>query len=455
MSSKNHDVNILIADDEEHLGDSLSFVLKQEGFGCKVARDGLAAYEIIQEENFDILISDIKMPKMNGLELIQKTREVSPQTMVVLITAFASVETAIEALRYGAVDYMLKPLDFDEVIMRINHLAKYRQLINENKQLRRQIEQKYDFQNIIGQSSAMQKVLTMVKKVSSSSTNVLVTGETGTGKELIARAIHANSDRNENPFIPVNCGAIPENLYESEFFGYKKGAFTGANQDYDGLFRSAHSGTLFLDEIGEVPEIIQVKLLRVLQEKELKPLGSNSTVKVDVRIIAATNKDLEEEVRKGNFREDLYYRLNVIEVKLPSLSERKDDIPLLVNYFIDKYNNELKKKISGVDNNVMKLLLQYQWKGNIRELENLIERAVLLSEGDVITLDELPAHMLKKNQTHDYPDNLNDAMEGYEKDHIVNILTSVEWNRSEAAKLLGVDPSTLYRKMQKLDIQQN
>lgn len=449
---KHESVNILIADDEENISDSLSFVLRKEGFNCKAVKDGYEAYEAIQAEDFDILISDIRMPGMDGLELLSKTLSVSPQTMVVLMTAYASVETAIKALRHGAVDYMLKPLDFDEVILRLNHLTKYKQLISENKYLRRQIDQRFDFKNIIGQSDSMRGVLNIVKKVSPASTNILVTGATGTGKELIARAIHANSERSENPFIPVNCGAIPENLYESEFFGYKKGAFTGANQNYDGLFKSASTGTLFLDEIGDVPLNIQVKMLRVLQEKEVKPLGSSTAVNVDARIIAATNKNLEDEVKKGNFREDLFYRLNVIEIKLPTLKERKEDIPLLVQHFINKYNHELKRKITGVENDVMKKLVQYEWKGNIRELENLIERAVLLSEGDLITIKELPSYIKGKDEPDEYPDNLIEAMNLYEKRHLTTVLKEVNWNRTEASSILGIDASTLYRKMQKLNI---
>ena len=446
--------NILIADDEQDIRDSLSFILESEGFECKTVADGDAAIAALEESNFDILITDIVMPKANGMQVLEKASQIAPQTIVVIMTAYASVETAVQALRKGATDYLLKPLEFDEVIIRVKQLLKHRQLANENKFLRNQLDKKFNFDNIVGQSSAMKELYSLIKRISPATTNVLITGETGTGKELVARAIHKNSDRAEKPFIPVNCGAIPDNLYESEFFGYKKGAFTGANQNYDGLFKSANFGTLFLDEVGDLPEHVQVKLLRVLQEKEVRPIGSSSPFKIDVRILAATNKDLQEEVKKENFREDLYYRLNVVELELPPLAKRKEDIPLLVNHFISNYNNELKRDIKGVDNDAMKAMLKYEWKGNLRELENMIERAVLLCDSDVITLNELPAYMrtFREKQEFDYPNDLNEALDAYEKQHILNTLNKTNWNRSETAKLLGIDTSTLYRKMVKLDI---
>ncbi|MFB3056300.1 MAG: sigma-54-dependent transcriptional regulator, partial [Ignavibacteriaceae bacterium] len=317
--------NILIADDEEQIREPLSFVLNNEGYNCKTVNDGSNAIKALQEDNYDILITDIKMPGMNGVEVLEKSREISPETIVILITAYGSVETAIQALRKGAADYLLKPLDFDEVLVRLKNLIRNKELFRFNKILRKQINTNYNFDNIIGKSSVMKKIFEMVKQVSEVSTNILITGATGTGKELIARAIHNNGSRKDKPFIPVNCGAIPDNLYESEFFGYKKGAFTGADTNYEGLFKSADSGTIFLDEIAELPEHMQVKLNRVLQEREIKPIGSSFTIKIDVRILAATNKNLEEEVKSGSFREDLFYRINVVELKLPSLAERKDD----------------------------------------------------------------------------------------------------------------------------------
>ncbi len=441
-------INILIADDEEQIREPLSYTLNQEGYNCTTVSDGVNAIKSLKESNFDILITDIKMPGASGIEVLEKAIELSPETTVIIITAFGTVETAIQALRNGAADYILKPLDFDEVIVRIKNLVQNRELVRINKVLRKQMNSQYNFMSIIGKSSVMINLFEMVKQVSEGNTNVLITGATGTGKELIARAIHSSSSRKDNPFIPINCGAIPENLYESEFFGHKKGAFTGADTNHDGLFKAADLGTIFLDEIAELPEHMQVKLLRVLQEKEIRPVGSTTSIKVNVRILSATNKNIEDEIKKGSFREDLYYRINVVELKIPSLSERREDIPLLVDHFISKYNIELKKKVKGVDNDVMRLLMNYEWKGNLRELENMIERAILLCADDIITLKYLPTQIIQsKSET--YSDNLTEALESFEQNHISEILKKTNGNKTEASKLLGVDPSTLYRKMNK------
>ncbi len=448
--------NILIVDDEKDIRESLSTVLQTEGYICAEAEDGEKAIEKLESSNYDIVITDIVMPNLDGMKLLEKAIQISPETLIVLMTAYASIETAVSALRKGATDYLLKPIEFDEVIMRVKQLLKQKQLILENKLLKQQIDKRFDFNNIIGQSQSMQEIYAMIKQISTAPTNVLITGASGTGKELVARAIHNNSNRSDQPFIPVNCGAIPENLYESELFGYKKGSFTGANTDRDGLFKAANTGTLFLDEVGELPESVQVKLLRVLQEKEIRPVGSNTVIKIDVRILAATNKNLYAEVQEKKFREDLYYRLNVIELKLPTLTERKEDIPLLVNHFIKRFNEELNKNIKGIDNEVMRTFLQYEWKGNLRELENMIERAVLLCETDYITIKALPPYMHVKNKRTDsfnnLPDNLAEALEIIEKQHITKILKEFDWNRIEAAQRLGIDTSTLYRKMIKLSI---
>jgi two-component system response regulator PilR (NtrC family) len=445
--------NILIADDERDIRESLALVLQGECYNCITVENGEEAINELEKSNIDVLITDIMMPKMDGLQVLQKTTEISPQTIVIVITAYASVESAVGALRNGASDYVIKPLDFDEVIFKINQFLEHRETTIENKYLRSQIDKRFNYDNIVGKSKGMQEVFSMIERVSPANSNILITGQTGTGKELVARAIHKNSPRTNKPFIPVNCGAIPENLYESEFFGYKKGSFTGATTDHDGLFKSANNGTIFLDEIGDLPEHMQIKLLRVLQEKEIRPVGSSSEFKVDFRLIAATNKNLAEEVQNGNFREDLFYRLNVIEIKLPALKDRKDDIPLLVNHFIKIYNEELKRSIKGVDNEVMKIFLNYEWKGNLRELENLIERAVLLCENDYITIKEIPSYIIQKTEIADeVPVDLNDALDNFEKSHIIKVLMTTNWNRTEAAKLLGIDFSTLYRKMVKYSI---
>jgi len=445
--------NILIADDERDIRDSLAIVIENEGYRCITVEDGVRAVEALEATNIDVVITDIIMPKLDGMKVLEKATEISPQTIVIVMTAYASVETAVDALRKGASDYIIKPLDFDEVIIKIKQFLEHRATTLENKFLRSQAERRYNFDNLIGKGAEMRNVFSMIERVSKANSNILISGQTGTGKELVARSIHKNSPRVDKPFVPVNCGAIPDNLYESEFFGYKKGSFTGAISDHDGLFKSANDGTIFLDEIGDLPEHMQIKLLRVLQEKEIRPVGSTKEIKVDFRLIAATNKDLQELVQEGTFREDLFYRLNVIEIKLPALKDRKDDIPILVDHFIKIYNDELGKNIMCVDNEVMKIFLNYEWKGNLRELENLIERAVLLCENDVITIREIPSYIIQKTDTGDeIPNNLNQALENFEKSHVIKILMMTNWNRTEAAKFLGIDFSTLYRKMLKYSI---
>ena len=449
---------ILIADDEPEIRNSLSTVLQEEGYICYTAGDGEEALRMIMDQDVDVLISDIKMPAIDGMKLLEKTLQRSPQTLVVLITAYASVETAVQALRMGASDYLLKPLDFDEVILRLKHLLQRKALALENQYLREQIGREYNFYDIIGESEAMRGVFDLIRKVSSTNTNILITGRSGTGKELVARAVHVNSNRADKRFMPVNCGAIPENLFESELFGYRKGAFSGAISNHAGVFKEASGGTVFLDEIGEIPEHIQVKLLRAIQEKEIQPLGSSMALKVDVRIVAATNRNLEEEVEKGNFRQDLFYRLNIIEIRVPELSERKEDIPLLARHFMNKYNQEFHRRIKGIDSDAVKTLMQYEWKGQVRELENVIERSVLLCEGDYIKKSDLPVGLQHSNNA---PagngdlfgiENLDDSLAEFEKRHIIHILSMLNGNKSEAARRLGIDPSTLYRKMEKYQI---
>jgi len=443
---------ILIVDDEKAIRESVSLVLSEEGYETEIASDGNEAMEFLNEQDYDVLITDLKMPGMDGIELIKKSMKICPQTSVIIITAHASVESAIEALRIGAFDYILKPFDFDDLILKVQRLLKHKELALENQALRKEVDEKYNFNNIIGQSHEMQEVFKLIKKVSSTKGNVLITGKSGTGKELVARAIHFNSLRKNKRFVAINCGAIVGTLMESEFFGHKKGSFTGAINDKEGFFKIANMGTLFLDEVGDIPLPLQVKLLRAIEEEEIYAVGSSNPINVDVRIIAATNRELAAEVERGNFRDDLYYRLNVIEIPLPSLTNRKEDIPLLVQHFIQKYNQELNRHIKNPDNKTMRILRNHEWKGGIRELENVIERALILCDGDVITPTDLPPNMINMEIEEDVPTRLKDAVAYFEREHIKKILQKTGINKEESANILGISLSSLYRKMDELNI---
>jgi DNA-binding NtrC family response regulator len=442
---------ILIADVDRSLRDSLSLALSERGLISDLAADGEEAIDMVKKDNYDIIVIDLKLPKWNGIDVLEKVSEISPKTLSIVTTDCATTDTAISALRRGAVDYLVKPLDPEDLILRIEKIQKFQQLLLENQYLKKEIHTKFNQNNIIGKSTAMQEVFSLIEKVANSSSNILISGKSGTGKELVARAIHQNSLRADAPFIPINCGAIPDNLFESELFGFKKGSFTGAITDKDGVFKAANRGTLFLDEVGEIPVHIQVKLLRAIEMKEIKPIGSASSVRVDARILSATNKDLVKEIEEGNFREDLYYRLNIVEIHLPSLEERKEDILLLVDYFIRKYNRELKRKVLGVDNETMKAFMNYRWKGEVRELENIIERAVLLCDGDYITLKDLPHNAFSKVSTQ-YPDELKVAVRNFEKQHILSILKRTNNDKNKCAEILGIGLSSLYRKIDELGI---
>lgn len=441
---------ILIVDDELSIRETVSTVLNEEGYATRTASNGKEALEIINKTDFDVIITDLKMPQLDGMSLLRQCFKLCPQTSFIIVTAHASLESAIDALRMGAFDYIIKPFDFDDLILKLKRLFEHRQLVLENRTLRQEVEAKYDFSNIIGKSEQMQRVFALIKKVSGTKGNVLITGRSGTGKELVARAIHYNSPRKTNRFVAINCGAIVGTLMESEFFGHKRGSFTGAINDKDGYFKIANGGTLFLDEVGEIPMPLQVKLLRAIEEGEILPVGATDSITVDVRLIAATNRDLAKEIEEKKFREDLYYRLNVIEIKLPALSERKEDISLLVQHFIKKYNRELNRSVKNADNETMRILRNHTWKGGIRELENVIERALILCEGDYITVDDLPPNMVTNEVIMDSPDILKDAMAHYERLHIEKILLKTSGNKGEAAQLMQISLSSLYRKMDEL-----
>jgi DNA-binding NtrC family response regulator len=444
---------ILIADDEAAVRESLAEVLRDEGYQVTAAADGTAALAALDAQDFDLVLTDLRMPGADGLAILRHTREVSPQTLVLLMTAHATVETAVEALQRGAQDYLLKPLIFEDVLHKIDHLLEHRQVAWENQFLRSQVERQWDFDNLVGRSAAMREVMKLVRRVAPTPSTVLITGESGVGKEVVARAIHHFSELRDRIFLPVNCGAIPEHLLESQLFGHLRGAFTGAISNQEGLFQRARGGAIFLDEIGDLPLNLQVKLVRAIEQKEILPVGATTPIKVEVRVIAATNGDLRQAVEEGRFRDDLYYRLNVVGIEIPPLRERREDIPPLIEHFIRLHNHELRKNFKGADSVTMKLLMSLPWKGNVRELDNVVEHAMILGEGDWITLADLP-RALKPETGLAIPvgDNLRDALRAYEKAHIQAVLAKADQDKKAAAEMLGVSLSSLYRKIEELGI---
>lgn len=390
---------ILVVDDEESIREFFEIMLKREGFEVQTAVNGREALEKLGRHSFDLIISDIQMPEVSGMELLSRVREMDPEMVVLMITAFGNTETAVEAMKLGAYDYIQKPFKIDEIKIVINKALERRSLKLENVQLRKELKTKYAFDNIIGSAPPMMRIYEMVKRVANTKSSVLITGESGTGKELIARAIHYNGPLKERPFVTVNCGAIPENLMESEMFGHKKGSFTGAIADKKGLFEVANGGTIFLDELGELPLTMQVKLLRVIQEGTFKRVGGTDDIQVEVRVISATNKNLENEVRAGGFREDLFYRMNVIQIQSPPLRERRDDIPMLASHFLEKFSKVLGIEVKTITNEAMDVLRRYHYPGNVRELENIIERTVALEPGPAILVESLPRHMMDTQPT--------------------------------------------------------
>jgi two-component system response regulator PilR (NtrC family) len=446
---------ILIVDDETIIRESLSFVLQKEGYEVSEASNGAEAFRMHEKQPFDVVISDIEMPEMRGIELLEQITQRTPETFVLMVTAFGSIETAVQALRKGAYDYILKPIDFDDLLHRVKKLLDHRALALDNSLLRQELNRSYDFHSIIGQSMDMKKVFEMIKRISQSDATVLISGKSGTGKELVARAIHYNGVRKHRRFVAVNCGAIVDTLFESELFGHKKGSFTGATTDKDGLITVADGGTIFLDEVGELPLAMQVKLLRAIEQKEITPVGKTEPIHIDVRVIAATNKNLKEEVEQSRFREDLYYRLNVVEIHLPSLSERPTDIPLLANHFLDIYRKQMNKPVKGFTNEAMAALVSYKWKGEVRELENVVERAIIFCDQEMISAEHLPESFralsgVATNLVNG--ESLKDAVKQFERDFIQRMLTKHDANKEETAKALGISLSSLYRKMEELGI---
>jgi DNA-binding NtrC family response regulator len=439
--------SILIVEDEDLMRELLSKILEGENYRIYQAPSAEDALRVLQDQPIDLVLTDLRLKGMNGLQLLTEARAHDPEIVVVVMTAYASVETAVEAMRKGAYDYITKPFINDEIRVMLRRALNQRHLSRENRHLKRELRERYRFENIVGTSEAMEKVYRLIEKVSVISTNVLIFGETGTGKELVARAIHYNSERAERPFVAVNCGALTESLLESELFGHVKGAFTGAIANREGFFRKADKGTLFLDEISEVSHALQVKLLRAVQEREVIPVGGREPVKFDLRLIAATNKNLEDEVRKGLFREDLFYRINVITVPLPPLRERKEDIPLLVHHFLQKYAQRLGKPSIRISREAMQILANYDWPGNVRELENMVERTVALCEGDIIETTDLPEKLMRVRIAIREIDQDEVTLDALEEEHIKKVLLKVNGDKVKAAQILGINLSTLYRKL--------
>jgi DNA-binding NtrC family response regulator len=442
---------ILVVDDDARMRELIVRVLAREGYAVRPLPRGQEALQALEEGPVDLVVSDIRMPEMDGLTLLQEVRRLAPETSVLMMTAFGSIDTAVQAIKAGAYDYLTKPFKNDELIVVVRRAMEERRLRAEVRALREEVSTKYNFSNILGKSKPMLDLFALIKKVAGSRTTVLLQGRSGTGKELVAKAVHYNSPRRGRPLVTVNCAAIPKDLLESELFGHLKGAFTGAIANKRGLFEEADGGSLFLDEIGELCPELQVKLLRVLQEREIRRIGDTRTVSVDVRLIAATNRDLAQAVNEGLFREDLYYRLNVIPIVLPDLKDRTEDVPLLATHFLMKYAKEADPPIEGIAKDAMRLLLEYDWPGNVRELENVIERAVILARGPQILPGDLPAQ-LRAHQTP--PPHQSTAasphrptLEELERDYIATVLRETRWHQMRAAHILGIDRRTLYRKI--------
>jgi len=438
---------ILVVDDEPAIRAELEEALQEAGFATQGAGNGNSAAGLAQQQSFDLCLSDVRMPGSGGIDLLRRLTEASPETMVMLMTAHGELDTAIEALRLGAVDYLLKPFRHEELIAKVQRLAEHRRLVLENRNLRRTVDAEAK-NSIVGEGPSIRKVLETVDRVASLPTHVLITGESGTGKDLIARAVHERGSRAKAPFVPINCAAIPEPLLESELFGHTKGAFTGATEHKEGLLKTAGEGTIFLDELGDMPLSLQAKLLRAIESREIQPVGSTRRVQIQARIVAATHRDLRELARAGKFREDLFYRLAVVEIPVAPLRERREDIPMLANHFVAKYARELGRPVRGIARDALALLAGHDWRGNVRELSNALERAVIFAAGEQITAADLPDPVRAAvPRDPEYQVNLREATAEFERAHIMRIIEQCGGNKRKAAKLLGLGVTSLYRKL--------
>lgn len=454
-----------MVDDEESIRSSLCDLLRSFGYDVAAVEDGFKAIERIKGEEWDLALVDLKMPGMDGMEVLEKIRGINSITSVIIITGYATVDNAVTAMKKGAVDYLMKPFTADEIRIRIEKALEKKRLVSENIYLRQELTEKYKFDKIIGKSKVLQEIFRLIEKVAPTDSTILIRGESGTGKELIARAIHHSSLRKDRKFIAVDCGALPETLLESELFGHVKGSFTGAIVTKRGLLEVANGGTFFMDEVGDLSLGIQSKLLRVLQEKEFRPIGGVKSIKVDVRLIAATNKDLESMIDEKTFREDLFYRLNIVPIYLPSLKERREDVPLLVHHFLEIYNRKRNKNVKGISPETMNLLVEYDWPGNVRELENIVERLVIMNDSGIIEPEHLPTHIQGKHvcfnittpQTNEELKIIKkkvrtDAVENIEKAFVIDALKRSGWNVSRAAREVGMKRQNFQILMRKYHI---
>ncbi|MDD5207728.1 MAG: sigma-54 dependent transcriptional regulator [Desulfobacterales bacterium] len=454
------DTKILVVDDESKVREHFTEFLKHEGFEVHAAENGEIAINMTRQGLYDVILIDLNMPKVDGMAVLRHLVDHLQESIGIILTGHATIKNAVEAMKIGAYDYLTKPVKMEEVLMVIKRALEFRDLRRENLALKKQLKNKYKFENFIGDSTQMNKVFRVIEKVADTDSTVLILGESGTGKELVARALHYHSSRRDKPLVPVNCGAIPEDLLESELFGHEKGAFTHAIKTRIGRFELADGGTIFLDEVAEMSPHLQVKLLRILQEQEFERLGATKTIRCDVRILAATNKDLDKLVQEGAFREDLYYRLKVIPIEIPPLRDRRTDIPLLVHHFLENTCKNKKKKIKGISKDVMRAFMGYDWPGNVRELENIIERMVILTEGISLTMDDVPEKIARKQVSEQpikavIPDegiSLSNAINEYERQLIITALEKAEWVKNRAAKLLNMNRTTLVEKIKKQGI---
>ncbi len=453
MSDLNRRTRILVVDDEEIVRESLSGWLQKDGYTLAVAADGPAALEQARRAPWSILLVDLKMPGMDGLTVLEEVKKLQPEAAVVIMTAYATIDTAVTAMKSGAYDYLVKPFDPEELSHLIRRVVESQSLLRENVLLRKVLKRDYRFRDLLSKSPAMQAVFELARTAARSPSTILILGESGTGKELLARAIHAESPRSREPFVPVSCAALTETLLESELFGYEKGAFTGAGSRRQGKFEAADRGSLFLDEIGDISPKLQMDLLRVLEERRFFRVGGTEALQVDVRILAATNRDLKKAVAEGGFREDLFYRLNVIPITLPPLRERREDIPLLAQHFIERLDVELQRKVEGLTAEAMEILMRHDWPGNIRELRNTLERAIVVASGHMIQAKDLGLALAARLEPGPGEDGARlPSLEEVEREHVARVLKATGGNVSQAARVLGIDRVTLYAKMKKYDI---